>query len=136
MLASSLEGGPISLGLLSPQAAIDSAVSAADKRLLLGILGSLVLIGLVAYIVGGSIVVTLGRLADAANAIAHGRLDRRVPVQGRDEFARLGLAFNEMADQLEARLAELDAERLRLREATVASARRWLRPTTSTSSCA
>jgi diguanylate cyclase (GGDEF)-like protein len=118
-LASSLEGGPISLGLLSPQARIDSAVTAADKRLLLGVFGTLVLIGLVAYIVGGSIVVSLGRLADAANAIARGRLDRRVPVQGRDEFARLGLAFNEMADQLEARLAELDAERGRLREATV-----------------
>jgi diguanylate cyclase (GGDEF)-like protein len=119
LLASRLEGSPISLGLLSPQRVIDSSVSGADKRLLLGILGSLVLIGLVAYIVGGSIVVTLGRLADAANAIANGRLDRRVPVQGRDEFARMGIAFNEMADQLEARVAELDAERGRLRDATV-----------------
>jgi diguanylate cyclase (GGDEF)-like protein len=108
-----------SLALLSPQGSIDSAVSKADRRLLLGVLGSLVLIGLVAYVVGGSIVVTLGRLAEAANAIARGRLDRRVHVQGRDEFARLGLAFNEMADQLEARAAELDAERARLRDATV-----------------
>jgi diguanylate cyclase (GGDEF)-like protein len=119
VLASRLEGSPTSLGLLSPQRAIDSTVSGADKRLVLGILGSLVLIGLVAYIVGGSIVVTLGRLSEAANAIAHGRLDRRVPVQGRDEFARLGVAFNEMANQLEARVAELGAERGRLRDATV-----------------
>jgi diguanylate cyclase (GGDEF)-like protein len=110
---------PSSLALLSPQSEIDSAVGGADKRLALGILGSLVLIGLVAYVVGGSIVVTLGRLADAANAIARGRLDRRVPVQGRDEFARLGLAFNEMANQLEARMAELEAERGRLRDTTV-----------------
>jgi diguanylate cyclase (GGDEF)-like protein len=108
-----------SLALLSPQHAIDNALSKADRRLLLGVLGSLILIGLVAYVVGGSIVVTLGRLAEAANAIARGRLDRRVHVQGRDEFARLGLAFNEMADQLEARVAELDAERGRLRDATV-----------------
>jgi diguanylate cyclase (GGDEF)-like protein len=108
-----------SLALLSPQESLDSAVTRADRRLLLGVLGSLVLIGLVAYVVGGSIVVTLGRLAEAANAIARGRLDRRVHVQGRDEFARLGLAFNEMADQLEARVAELDAERGRLRDATV-----------------
>jgi diguanylate cyclase (GGDEF)-like protein len=108
-----------SLALLSPQETIDDAVSKADRRLLLGVLGSLVLIGLVAYVVGGSIVVTLGRLADAANAIARGRLDRRVHVQGRDEFARLGSAFNEMADQLEARVAELDAERGRLRDATI-----------------
>ena len=108
-----------SLALLSPQDRIDDAVARADRRLLLGVLGSLILIVLVAYVVGGSIVVTLGRLAGAANAIARGRLDRRVQVQGRDEFARLGLAFNEMADQLEARVAELDAERARLRDATV-----------------
>jgi diguanylate cyclase (GGDEF)-like protein len=107
------------LALLTPQAEIDQAVAAADKRLLVGVLATLVLIGLVAYVVGGSIVVSLGRLADAANAIARGRLDRRVEVQGRDEFARLGFAFNEMADQLEGRLEELAAERGRLRDATV-----------------
>jgi len=106
------------LVLLAPQHGIDQQVSSADTRLLLGIFGSLILIGLVAYIVGGSIVVTLGRLADAANAVARGRLDQRVPVQGTDEFARLGVAFNEMADQLEARMAELDAERGRLRDTT------------------
>jgi diguanylate cyclase (GGDEF)-like protein len=94
-------------------------VAKADRRLMLGVLGSLILIALVAYVIGGSIVVSLGRLADAANAIARGRLDRRVQVTGRDEFARLGIAFNEMADQLQARMDELDAERARLREATV-----------------
>ncbi len=113
------QAGATALALLSPQAAIDDAVSAADTRLLVGLLGSLLLIGLVAYVIGGSIVVSLGRLADAANAIARGRHDRRVEVEGRDEFARLGLAFNEMAEQLETRLEELDAERARLREATV-----------------
>ena len=120
-LATSRQPGrsPATLAILSPQSQIDNDVSNADRRLLLGVLGSLILIGLVAYVVGGSIVVTLGRLAEAANAIARGRLDRRVRVQGRDEFARLGLAFNEMADQLEARLVELDAERGRLRDATV-----------------
>ena len=107
------------LALLSPQARIDHEVASADRRLLLGLLGSLALIALVAYVVGGSIVNSLGGLADAANAIARGRLDRRVNVRGRDEFARLGLAFNEMADQLEARDQELGAERARLREATV-----------------
>jgi diguanylate cyclase (GGDEF)-like protein len=38
-------------------------------------------------------------------------------VRGRDEFAMLGTAFNDMANQLEARLVELDAERARLRDA-------------------
>jgi len=120
-LAASLQegaGGP-ALALLASQAQINDAVATADKRLALGLLLSLLLVGIVAYVVGRSIVDSLGRLANAANAIARGRLDRRVEVHGRDEFGRLGLAFNEMADQLEARLEELDAERARLREATV-----------------
>ncbi len=107
------------LALLTPQHEIDQQVVKADKRLLIGLLVSLLLIGLVAYAVGRSIVATLDRLATAANAIARGRLDRRVEVDGSDEFARLGTAFNEMADQLEARLAELDTERARMRDANV-----------------
>src|SRR5213078_1897877 len=89
-LATSAQSGQraTSLAIVSPQSRIDDAVGDADRRLLLGVLGSLVLIGLVAYAVGGSIVVSLARLADAANAIARGSLDRRVPVSGRDEFAR------------------------------------------------
>jgi diguanylate cyclase (GGDEF)-like protein len=120
-LAASLQEGAHgpALALLAPQAQIDDAVATADKRLALGLLLSLLLVGIVAYVVGRSIVDSLGRLANAANAIARGRLDRRVEVHGRDEFGRLGLAFNEMADQLEARLEELDAERARVREATV-----------------
>jgi len=122
VLATSLEPGGMggaSLALLSPQDAIDDAVSTADKRLLIGLLVSLLLVATVAYVVGRSIVDSLGRLANAANAIARGRFDRRVEVQGSDEFGRLGLAFNEMADQLEARAEELDAERARMRDATV-----------------
>ena len=81
---------------------------------------SLVLLILIAYFEGRAIVRTLGRFVSAAHDIAQGRLDRRVPeLKGRDEFARLGRAFNEMADQLEARMGELDEERRRLREATM-----------------
>jgi len=56
-------------------------------------------------------------LADAAHAIARGSLSERVPVRGKDEFAVLGTAFNDMANQLQARLDELEAERGRLRDA-------------------
>ena len=108
-----------SLALLTPQNDIEHAVAMADRRLVIGLLVSLLLIALVAYAVGRTIVASLDSLATAANAIARGRLDRRVEVEGTDEFGRLGLAFNEMADQLEARLEELDAERARMRESTV-----------------
>jgi diguanylate cyclase (GGDEF)-like protein len=111
--------GTPALALLTPQDEIDDQVAAADRRLLIGLLVSLLLIALVAYAVGRTIVASLDRLATAANTIARGRLDRRVEVHGTDEFARLGTAFNEMTDQLEARLEELDAERARMRESTV-----------------
>src|SRR6476660_4721080 len=120
-LATTSRGGSVNpaLALLTPQDEIDDAVMQADKRLVIGLLGSLLLIGFVAYAVGRSIVASLDRLATAANAIARGEFHRRVQVDGGDEFARLGIAFNEMADQLEARLEELGAERARLRDATV-----------------
>lgn len=103
-------------------AATPSSVIAAERRsligrLFLGLLGSLLLIACVAYIAGRSIVGSLARLAGAANSIAAGRLHERVPVRGRDEFAALGRAFNHMAAQLEERLADLEDERRRLREA-------------------
>jgi diguanylate cyclase (GGDEF)-like protein len=111
--------GKTALALFTPQSTIDHSVATADRRLLIGLLGSLALIAFVAYVVGGSIVGSLARLAEAANAIARGRLDQRVEVHGGDEFARLGMAFNEMADQLEARAEELGAERARVRDTTV-----------------
>jgi diguanylate cyclase (GGDEF)-like protein len=105
--------------LLAPQGAIDAAATSIGKRLVLTMFGILFLLVLIAYFEGRSIVRTLGRLVDAANDVARGRLDRRVDVRGPDEFARLGRAFNEMADQLEARIHELDDERRRLRDVTV-----------------
>jgi diguanylate cyclase (GGDEF)-like protein len=107
------------LALLSPQGQIDRPASSAERRLELTMLVALVLLILIAYFEGRAIVRTLAGFVSAANDIAQGRLERRVPVKGRDEFARLGRAFNEMADQLEARLQELDDERRRGREATM-----------------
>jgi diguanylate cyclase (GGDEF)-like protein len=103
------------LAALSPQSLIDAANSASRNRLLLGLLASLLLVSIVAYFEGRSIVRTLRSLAEAAHGIARGNLDERVPVRGRDEFAVLGAAFNDMAGQLEARLADLEEERERLR---------------------
>jgi diguanylate cyclase (GGDEF)-like protein len=108
---------PIRLAVLSPQRAIDRATNATRYRLLLFLLVVLIAVAIVSYLEGRTIVRTLGRLSDAAHAIARGRLDQRVPSEGRDEFSALGRAFNEMADQLDERLAELESERERLRGA-------------------
>ncbi|MBA2475385.1 MAG: diguanylate cyclase [Actinobacteria bacterium] len=102
----------LALTALSPVTQIEAAKASAEHRVLFGAIGSLLLIALVAFAEGSSIVRTVRRFQHAAHSIAEGRLDARVPVDTRDELGQLGRAFNEMADQLE-------AERHRLREATL-----------------
>ncbi|HKU56598.1 MAG TPA: diguanylate cyclase [Gaiellaceae bacterium] len=106
----------VRLAVLTPKAVIDAADARTRNRLLFGLIASLALVGIVAYLQGRSIVRNLRRFATAARALARGNLDERVEVRGRDEFAALGLALNDMAAQLESRLAELAAERGRVRE--------------------
>ena len=117
--AKAAPGQSFRLAVLSPQSWIDAANRSAKLRLLAALAASLALVALVAYLEGRSIVGHLRRLVDAAHGIARGRLGERVGVRGNDEFADLGRAFNEMAEQLQARLEDLEAERRRLRDATV-----------------
>jgi diguanylate cyclase (GGDEF)-like protein len=107
----------VRFAVLTPQSLIDAANATSRNRLLLGMLASLALVALVAYFEGRSIVRTLRNLSEAAHAIARGSLSQRVPIRGRDEFALLGAAFNDMAIQLQERLDELEDERGRLRDA-------------------
>jgi diguanylate cyclase (GGDEF)-like protein len=104
--------------VLLPQHSIDAAVRSAESRILTALLASLVLFAVATYLLGRSVVGTLRRLADAANAIARGRYAERVDVRGRDEFAELAGAFNHMAAQLEQRVVELDTARGHVRATT------------------
>ncbi len=104
---------------LTSQAAIDDAARSTEVRLAAVLIASLLVFALVVFLLGRSVVVTLGRLAGAADALADGRLDERVEVRGRDEFAQLGGAFNRMAAQLQQQLSELRTERRRARDATM-----------------
>jgi diguanylate cyclase (GGDEF)-like protein len=101
-----------------PQHSIDAAARSSETRILLELLLSLLVFAAVTYLLGRSVVRTLRRLSEAANAIASGQFSERVEVRGRDEFADLGGAFNNMAAQLEQRIAELDTARVRVRSAT------------------
>jgi len=111
--------GSVGFALVTPQARVTNAVFRLELRVLLVLLGFLVLMGTIAFFEGKVIVRSVGELARAARAIARGHLRERVPVRGHDEFASLATAFNEMAEQLEARMQELAQERERLREATL-----------------
>jgi signal transduction histidine kinase len=50
------------------------------------------------------VLLPVARLVSASHALASGRLDTRVNIAGEDELAQLGLAFNGMADKLQALL--------------------------------
>ncbi|MGI8607354.1 MAG: diguanylate cyclase [Gaiellaceae bacterium] len=107
----------LQLSVLVPNSKIEAAAADLRRRLLLFSAIALTLVGLLAYALGRNIVRSLRELADAAAAVARGNFGSRVPVRGRDEFARLGRAFNEMAGQLETRVDELAWERGRARDA-------------------
>jgi signal transduction histidine kinase len=53
------------------------------------------------YFLSATLTNNIRTLQQAAQAVANGRLEARVPVSGRDEMAALAHTFNEMARQLE-----------------------------------
>jgi diguanylate cyclase (GGDEF)-like protein len=107
----------VSLIALTPKAQIDAAAGNLRSRFLLFAVAAMAAVGIVAYTLGRTIVRSLRELSAAAGAMARGKFEQRVPVRGRDEFAALGMAFNDMATQLEARIRELANERGRVRDA-------------------
>jgi diguanylate cyclase (GGDEF)-like protein len=117
LATATLGGTGYQFAAAAPQSQITSATHATERRIALALTASLALFFAATYLVGRSIVRTLRRLASAADAIAGGNLHERVDVHGNDEFAQVGRAFNEMAEQLEQRLAELEAERSRVQRA-------------------
>jgi diguanylate cyclase (GGDEF)-like protein len=102
---------------LTPKAQIEAVASDLRKRFIAFAVVALMAVAVLAYGLGRTIVRSLKELAEAAGSVARGQFERRVPARGRDEFARLGRAFNDMAAQLEQRLEELAAERGRVRDA-------------------
>src|SRR6516225_4432509 len=64
-----------------------------------------------------SITQPLGKLIEGSAALAQGDFSHRVPVQGKDEFARLGNVFNDMIVRLQELYRELDRRGSYLAEA-------------------
>ncbi len=79
-----------------------------QRTFLVGAVALLLLIGLVAWVVTRQVVDPVRQAALAAEQLAAGRLDRRMPVRGEDDLARLGRAFNEMAASLERQIHQLE----------------------------
>ncbi|MEA2132301.1 MAG: hypothetical protein QOC68_210 [Solirubrobacteraceae bacterium] len=109
------EGGRVSVRMLA--ARNSGGLSGAALEVLAILLAALIAAFAFAITVSRSLQAQIQRLLKAARQMAQGDFGVEVPTEGRDEFASLGMQFNEMARQLERRLEELQLERKRLREA-------------------
>ena len=93
-------------------------LSTHDLALLAGLLGfSVGMSTFVAFAFSEPTARVIRELVEAAKRMSNGSLDTRVPVHSRDEVAELAVAFNTMAQQLEASFArgrELDRARKEL----------------------
>jgi signal transduction histidine kinase len=75
--------------------------------LLAGWGGVLLVAGLVGSLLARRTLGPVARASDAARSLAEGLLQTRLPVQSRDEFGAWAASFNQMAEALEAKIADL-----------------------------
>ena len=108
--------GKIQVALLMPDRDSADPTSSASLAALAAFLGFLALAFAFAVAVSRRLQSEIQRLLVAAQRLGKGDFSERVPTEGNDEFAALGHEFNNMAEQLEARLQELQLERERLQE--------------------
>ena len=109
------DGGRISVRMLA--ARTSGGFSGAVVEVLAILVAALIAAFAFALTVSRSLQSQIQRLLTAARQMTQGDFGVEVPTEGHDEFASLGMQFNEMARQLERRLEELQLERRRLREA-------------------
>lgn len=93
----------------------DRAFAALQARLAwAGIVAVVLLLGAslaIATMLARSLTRPIRDLTEGAVAIGRGKLDKRIPVTGRNELSLLAQRFNEMADELEGQRLELVAAR-------------------------
>ncbi len=79
------------------------------QRTLAGVgLVLVLLLAAIASLVTRWVVIPLREAAQAAERLAGGHLEERMPVHGTDDLARLGTSFNQMARSLQDKLLELE----------------------------
>jgi signal transduction histidine kinase len=95
---------PVSYDLLMlvPQKSISSAWLDLAPRLLIAGAVALIATLVVAYMVARSITRPLVHITRASEAMAEGHYEQQIPIEGRDEVARMARAFNGMAAQVSA----------------------------------
>jgi diguanylate cyclase (GGDEF)-like protein len=109
-------GPSLELAILRPAAPFSEHI--ADNRLLIaGFLVLFVLLALAsATVVSRALTGQIATFLAAARRLSRGDFRHPVPVEGNDEFAQLGREFNDMSEQLEAKIEEVERKRQELEE--------------------
>src|SRR5215208_6618008 len=111
-----LAGAPVDLAILRPAAPLAEHI-ADDGLLIAGVLTLFVLLALAsATFVSRALTGQIATLLAAARRLSRGDFQKLVPVEGNDEFAELGREFNDMSEQLEAKIDEVERKRQELEE--------------------
>jgi diguanylate cyclase (GGDEF)-like protein len=109
-------GSPLGLAILRPAAPLSEHI--ADNRLLIA--AFLLLFALLALasatFVSRALTGQIATFLAAARRLSRGDFRQLVPVEGNDEFAQLGREFNDMSEQLEAKIEEVERKRQELEE--------------------
>jgi signal transduction histidine kinase len=102
------------------------------RNILLAGVGILVLLAaLVGFVLARSALRPVARASAAAQSLAEGLLETRLPVEGQDEFGAWAQSFNEMAAALEAKIDALSAAQARERRFTADVAHELRTPLTA-----
>jgi diguanylate cyclase (GGDEF)-like protein len=109
-------GTPVEVSVLSAISFTSGSIGASRGVAIAFIAGFLLLACAFAVLASRALEGQLRRFLAAARRLASGDFSVPVTVEGRDDFALLGQAFNSMATQLKSRLDDLGRERERLRE--------------------
>jgi diguanylate cyclase (GGDEF)-like protein len=109
-------GAHLELAILRPAAPFSEHI-ADDRLLIAGFVVLFVLLALAsATFVSRALTGQIATFLAAARRLSRGDFRQLVPVEGNDEFAQLGREFNDMSEQLEAKIEEVERKRQELEE--------------------
>ncbi|MDL2082083.1 MtrAB system histidine kinase MtrB [Streptomyces sp. GXMU-J15] len=101
-------GAPYQLYYLFPLTQEEKSLSLVRSTLATAGLFVVVLLGAIAWLVVRQVVTPVRMAAGIAERLSAGRLQERMKVTGEDDIARLGEAFNKMAQNLQLKIQQLE----------------------------
>ncbi|MFF0743268.1 MtrAB system histidine kinase MtrB [Streptomyces sp. NPDC004111] len=103
-----VSGQPYQLYYLFPLAQEEASLKVVTNTLTTAGLFVVVLLGAIAWLVVRQVVTPVRMAAGVAERLSAGRLQERMKVTGEDDIARLGEAFNKMAQNLQLKIQQLE----------------------------